>query len=110
MSNYKGDKPVTLDQLGVTFGKFISPIYTRLDKLEQDVNGLKKDVEELKGLKKDVEELKGLKKDVEEVKNIQLRMENKILDNIKLLHDRDDMHDKKLKDHDRKISKLEKTL
>ena len=93
MSNDKDDRPVTLNQLGVMLGKFISPIYTRLDRLE-----------------KDVEELKGLKKDVEEVKNIQLRMENKIIDNIKLLHDRDDMHDKKFKEHDKRIGRLEKTI
>ncbi len=83
MSGSKGDKPVTMNELGVTLEKFISPIYTRLDRLENDVD---------------------------EVKRIQLRMENKMDEQIKTLHDRDDIHDKKLKEHDKRINRLEKVI
>jgi len=83
----KSDKPFTKEDLGLMLHKYINPVYEKVDKLETDV--------------------KGLKHQVDTVERIQLRMENKLIDNIKLLHDRNDAHDKKLIDHGRRIASLE---
>jgi len=125
MKNDKDDKPVTLNQLGITLEKFITPIYTRLDRLEGDVTELKKDVGEIKidlnevkvvqvKQGEDINKLKTdvgtLKSDFDTMSSIQLRMENKLGDNIQALYDKGSSHDDKLEDHNKRITKLEKTI
>jgi len=125
MKKGKDDKPVTLNQLGVTLEKFITPIYTRLDKLEGDVVEIKTDLEEVKKiqakqgddvnqLKTDVNQLKTgfdrLETEVDTMSRIQLRMEHKLDNNIQALYDKGSSHDDKLKDHDVRITKLEKII
>ena len=48
-----------------------------------------------------------LNKKIDKVEGIQLRMEQKLTRNIEALHDRDDAHDKKLKDYGKRIVNLE---
>ncbi len=104
----ENEKPITRtelrDEMGILLLKHLSPIY---DELGQIKGILRHHGEDISELKKDV---KGLYKRVDDVENIQLRMENRLIDDNKLLHDRDDIHDKKLKDHDHRITKLEKIL
>ena len=90
------DKPITKEDLGLMLHKYINPLYEKVDKLERDMGEVKRD-------------LQGVKREVENVKGIQLRMENSLVDDNKLLHDRDDAHDKKLQEHDKRISSIEKT-
>ena len=81
------NQPITKEDLGLMLHKYINPLYEKVDKLGKGQN-----------------QLQG---EVDEVKKIQLRMENKLIDDNKLLHDRDDDHDKKLKDHEKRIGSLE---
>lgn len=101
MPKKKQDKSLTKDELGGVLHKYINPLYEKVDKLEFRMNNL-----ELKMNKLELNQSQ-LKDDVDEVKKIQLRMESRLVDDNKLLHDRDDAHDKKLKDHDERISSLE---
>lgn len=101
MQKKNQDKPITKEELGNVLHKYINPLYEKVDRLERE---LKTDVRELKT---DVQELKSA---IDGVKGIQLRMENKLVDDNKLLHDRDDAHDKKIKDHEKRISSLEENL
>lgn len=91
------NKPITKDDLGNMLHKYINPVYERLDKLETGQNQLKKGQS-------------GFRSELEEIKRIQLRMENRLIDDNKLLHDRDDAHDKKLKGHEKRITSLEENL
>jgi len=125
MKKGKDDKPVTLNQLGVTLERFISPIYTRLDRLEGNVGELKKvqakqgeDINQLKTgvskLETDMHALKSgfgrLETEVDSMNRIQLRMEHKLDNNIQALYDKSSSHDDKLEDHNQRITKLEKTI
>ena len=74
---------ITKSELGDMFHKYLNPLY---------------------------EDMKELKKRVDGVESIQLRMEHKLDENIKMLHDRDDAHDHKINNHEKRISSLEKLI
>ena len=103
-----------MEDLGNVLHKYLNPLY-------EDNKFIKKELSGLSGLKGDVLGLKGdvlglksslsrVENELDELKRIQLRMEHKLDENIKILHDRDDAHDKKLSDHDSRIRKLEKSV
>ena len=72
MAKKKQDKPITKEDLGNMLHKFINPLYEKVDKLEGKVDKLAEKVDKLED-------------DVEDVKGIQLRMENRLIDDNKRL-------------------------
>jgi len=70
--NKNHDKSIAKEDFGNMLHKFINPLYEKVDKLDGKVDKLEDDVE-------------GLRDDVEDVKGIQLRMENRLIDDNKRL-------------------------
>ena len=109
MNKNKKNKPFTKEDFGLALHKYIIPIYEEVKKNSQEIKGIKSHLTGITGEFESIKnEFTSLKDDIDEVTRIQLRMENKIDDQIKLLHDRDDIHDKKIKDHEKRITVLEK--
>ena len=54
-------------------------------------------------------ELKRMNNDLEKVHNSQLRMEHTLTEHIKAIYDREDDHSKKIKNHEKRITRLEET-
>src|SRR3989338_2061084 len=104
MNKNNKDKPFTKEDFGLALHKYIIPLYEEVKETNRRLYHVEKNQEEMK------KDIKGLYKRVDDVEEIQLRMENKLIDDNKLLHDRDDMHDKKLKEHEKRIDRLEKTI
>jgi len=76
------NKAITKEDLGNMLHKYINPLYKRMDKFEIDID---------------------------KVIRIQLRMESKLDDHIKIFYDKDSAHDNKLVDHEKRISFLERS-
>ena len=74
------------------------------DEIDRKLGKINSDLEELKT---DVNTL--IKTEVEKINFIQLRMENRLIDNDKILFDAHDDHSKKLKNHEKRIKRLEET-
>ncbi|MBI2609331.1 MAG: hypothetical protein HYW47_07020 [Deltaproteobacteria bacterium] len=111
----KQDKPVTIEKMGELLLKHFTPVYDELKIAKKERAEIRNELRETRvKLENRVDGLRGrvdeLHDRVDTVEIIQLRMENKLIDDNKLLHDRDDIHDKKLKEHEKRISKLEDTI
>ena len=85
MNKNKKDKPFTKEDFGLALHKYIIPIYEEVKNNSREIKGLKGEINEVK---KSVERLY---ERVDTVERIQLRMENNLVDDNKLLHDRDDI-------------------
>ena len=111
MANNNGSKLVTVDMLGQMLNKYFIPVYKNLNELNSKVDGvISKDLNEL-NIKVDRiinKDLRELNSKVDTVERIQLRMENKLMDDNKILYDRGDAHDKKLRNHEKRLSRLER--
>ncbi len=80
--------------------KFQEFVVTHLLKLSEDVNTLKEDVNTLKS------DVSTLKEDVSSLKRLETRIENEVIDKIRILFDGFKQHDEKFDRHDKKLDAL----
>lgn len=110
--NGNGNNAVILDRMSNLFHRFANRMSKSMENLEKKIENLERKVEKLDNKiddfkKETLSRLDKVEQRLEKLEGIQLQLEQTLHKKTEALFDGYDLHKNKLKDHDKRITRLE---